>query len=150
MTSTRAAAWTLGFAAACWVLVVRQMSGMDMGSSTELGSFSFFPAVWATMMAAMMLPGAVPAVSRVVRAQDRNLAAPLFAASYLAVWALFGLAVHALYRPHSTTVAGLLTIAAGLYEFTPLKRECRRRCRAKCAQDSNSAPTASARPLASW
>jgi predicted metal-binding membrane protein len=27
-------------------------------------------------------------------------------------------------------VAGALTIAAGAYELTPLKRECRRRCRA--------------------
>jgi predicted metal-binding membrane protein len=48
--------------------------------------------------------------------------------SFLAVWALFGLAVYALYRPHSTAAAGFLTIAAGLYELTPLKREFRRRC----------------------
>jgi predicted metal-binding membrane protein len=124
MTSTRAAVWTLGLAAVCWVFVVRQMSGMDMGTETELGSFGFFAAVWVSMMAAMMLPGAVPAVARV----GRGLAAPLFAASYVAVWALFGLAVYALYRPHGTVAAGVLTIAAGLYELTPLKRECRRRC----------------------
>jgi predicted metal-binding membrane protein len=124
MTSTRAAVWTLGLAAVCWVFVVRQMSGMDMGTETELGSFGFFAAVWVSMMAAMMLPGAVPAVARV----GRGLAAPLFAASYVAVWALFGLAVYALYRPHGAVAAGVLTIAAGLYELTPLKRECRRRC----------------------
>jgi predicted metal-binding membrane protein len=34
------------------------------------------------------------------------------------------------YRPHGTTAAGALTIAAGLYELTPLKRTWRRRCRA--------------------
>ncbi len=28
-------------------------------------------------------------------------------------------------------MAGALVIAAGLYELTPLKRECRRRCRAR-------------------
>ncbi len=47
----------------------------------------------------------------------------------LAVWTLIGFAVYALYRPHGSLVAGALTIAAGLYELTPLKRDCRRRCR---------------------
>src|ERR1700744_6433470 len=32
--------------------------------------------------------------------------------------------------PASSAVAGALIVAAGLYELTPLKRECRRRCRA--------------------
>ena len=126
MTTARAATvWIPGLAAACWALTVRQMSGMDMGTSSELGSFSFFAALWVSMMAAMMLPGAVPAVARA----GRGLAGPLFAASYVGVWALFGLAVYALYRPHGVAAAGALTIGAGLYELTPLKRECRRRCR---------------------
>ena len=130
MTSTRATVTaTLGLAGACWFLAIRQMSGMDMGAATELGSLSFFLAAWVPMMAAMMLPGAVPAVSRFVRTSGRALAAPLFAGSYLAVWALFGLAVYALYEPHGSTTAGALTIAAGLYELTPLKLDCRRRCR---------------------
>jgi predicted metal-binding membrane protein len=130
MTSTRATVTaTLGLAGACWFLGLRQMSGMDMGAATELGSFAFFVAVWVPMMAAMMLPGAVPAVSRFVRTNGHALAAPLFAGSYLAVWTLFGLAVYALYQPHGSSVAGALTIAAGVYELTPLKRDCRRRCR---------------------
>jgi len=54
---------------------------------------------------------------------------PLFIGSYLAVWAMVGAAVYALYRPHGSAAAGAITIAAGLYEFTPLKRHCRRRCR---------------------
>jgi predicted metal-binding membrane protein len=129
MTSTRATVTaTLGLAGACWFLALRQMSGMDMGAATELGSFSFFLAAWVPMMAAMMLPGAVPAVSRFVRANGSALAAPLFAASYVTVWALVGLAVYALYQPHGSNAAGALTIAAGLYELTPLKRGCRRRC----------------------
>jgi predicted metal-binding membrane protein len=129
MTSTRTATLALlGVVAACWGLAVWQTNGMDMGTSTELGSLAFFVAAWVPMMAAMMLPGAVPAVSRFVRARRSALAAPLFAGSYLAVWALLGLAVYALYRPHGTAAAGALTIAAGLYELTPLKRECRRRC----------------------
>ena len=55
---------TLGLAAASWVVTVRQMNGMDMGVATKLGSFAFFAALWAWMMAAMMLPGAAPAVVR--------------------------------------------------------------------------------------
>lgn len=35
---------TLGLAAVCWVLAVRQMTGMDMGVETSLGSFAFFVA----------------------------------------------------------------------------------------------------------
>ena len=101
---------------------------MDMGVATELGSPTFFAAVWVPMMAAMMLPGAAPAVSRYARAEG-TLGAPLFAASYLAVWAAVGLAVYALYAPHGTAVAGALTVAAGLYELTPLKRRCLSRCR---------------------
>jgi predicted metal-binding membrane protein len=55
---------TLGLAAASWVVAVRQMHGMDMGVATRLGSFAFFVALWVSMMAAMMLPGAAPAVLR--------------------------------------------------------------------------------------
>ncbi len=119
---------TLGVAAVAWVVALRQMSGMDMGGATQLGSLGAFMALWVPMMAAMMLPGAVPAVSRFVRASGRALAAPAFAGAYLAVWSVVGLAVYALYQPHGTAAAGALTIAAGLYELTPLKRECRRRC----------------------
>ena len=129
-TATTAAALTatLGLAAAAWVVAVRQMSGMDMGVATRLGSFAFFAALWVTMMAAMMLPGAVPAVVRHVQASGRVRGVPLFLGSYLAVWALVGVAVYALYRPHGFAVASAVVIAAGVYEFTPLKRHFRRRC----------------------
>ncbi len=127
--ATAAALTTLGVAAASWVVALRQMNGMDMGVATELGSFAFFVALWVSMMAAMMLPGAVPAVSRFVRVDGRLLAAPLFAGSYLAVWTIVGLVVYALHQPHGTFVAGVLTVAAGVYELTPLKRGFWRRCR---------------------
>src|SRR5215472_10814152 len=123
-----ALAATLGLAAASWVVTVRQMAGMDMGVATRLGSFAFFAALWVWMMAAMMLPGAAPAVLR--RAQAGGVrAVPLFVVSYLAVWALVGVAVYALYRPHGPAAAGAVAIAAGVYELTPLKRHFRRRCR---------------------
>ena len=123
--TTAALSATVGVAAVCWVIAVHQMNGMDMGAATELGSLGFFVAAWVPMMAAMMLPGAVPAILRCARAG----AALPFAGSYLAVWSAAGLAVYAIYRPHGAAAAGVLTIAAGLYELTPLKRECRRRCR---------------------
>jgi predicted metal-binding membrane protein len=127
VVTAAALAATLGLAAVCWVVSVWQMNGMNMGTATPLGSFGFFIAVWAAMMAAMMLPGAAPAVAR--RAQAGGVrAVPLFVASYLAVWALAGVLVYALDRPHGTLVAGVVTIAAGIYEFTPVKRHYRRRC----------------------
>lgn len=120
---------TLGIAAASWVLALRQMSGMDMGVATRLGSFGFFLVLWVLMMAAMMLPGAVPAVVRRARASRPMRVVPLFVGSYLAVWTLVGLAVYAVYRPHGSVAAGAIAIAAGVYEFTPLKQHFRRCCR---------------------
>ena len=120
---------TLGLAAASWGVAVWQMHGMDMGVATGLGSFAFFIAVWVVMMAAMMLPGAAPAVLRRVQASGGVRAVPPFIGSYLAVWALVGVAVYAVYRPHGSVAAGVVAIAAGVYEFTPLKRHFRRRCR---------------------
>ena len=132
MTSAKAAlAGTLGLAATSWVVAVRQMNGMDMGVATRRGSFAFFLALWVPMMAAMMLPGAAPAVLRRAHASNRVRAVPLFVGSYLAVWSLVGIAVYALYRPHGTLVAGTVAIAAGVYELTPLKRNFRRHCRAR-------------------
>jgi predicted metal-binding membrane protein len=118
---------TLGIAAGCWVVVVRQMRGMDMGPATELGSFGSFVGLWVAMMAAMMLPGAGPAVA--ARARAGLPGVPLFLATYLAVWTAVGLVVYAAYRPHGTSVAGLAVVAAGLYELTPAKRRFRRYCR---------------------
>jgi predicted metal-binding membrane protein len=86
-------------------------------------------AMWVAMMTAMMLPSAVPAIARRARTRDGALAAPLFAGSYLGVWALTGCVLWLLYRPPADVTAGALVIAAGLYELTPLKRMCRRRCR---------------------
>jgi predicted metal-binding membrane protein len=120
---------TLVLAAASWVVAVRQMNGMDMGVATELGSFAFFVGLWVSMMAAMMLPGAVPAVLRRADASGRVRAVPVFVGSYLAVWTLVGVAVYALYRPHGSVAAGAVAIAAGLYELTPLNQQFRRRCR---------------------
>jgi predicted metal-binding membrane protein len=119
---------TLGLAAGCWVVAVRLMNGMDMGVATRLGSFPFFIGLWLSMMAAMMLPGAVPAVLRRANASGEVRSVPLFVGSYLAVWTVVGLAIFALYTPHGSSTAGAVVIATGVYEMTPLKQHFRRRC----------------------
>jgi predicted metal-binding membrane protein len=83
------------------------------------------------LMAAMMLPGAVPATVRAARASDRALSGPLFAGGYLVIWALIGLVIYELYMPPATSVAAVLIAAAVLYELTPLARSFRRRCRSE-------------------
>ncbi|MFI2200590.1 DUF2182 domain-containing protein [Streptomyces sp. NPDC020192] len=120
---------TLGLAAACWAAAAGLMHGMDMGAATSPGPSGFFAATWTTMMAAMMLPGAAPAVARHVRATGGLHTALPFAGGYLAVWALAGVVAYALDRPHGSPVAGAVVIAAGAYELTPVKRYFRSRCR---------------------
>jgi predicted metal-binding membrane protein len=102
------------------------MTGMNMGPAVPT-----LPAL-VVMMAAMMLPSALPAIARRAGERDGVLAAPLFAGSYLGLWALAAVAMWLLYRPGGRigfVPAGALIVGAGLYELTPLKRECRRRCR---------------------
>ena len=84
---------------------------------------------WVAMMAAMMLPGAIPAVFRAARAGGGARTVPLFVGSYLAVWVLVIVVVYTLYRPHAAVAAAVAVIAAGIYELTPVKRYFRRRCR---------------------
>ena len=122
-------ATTLGLAAVAWIAAVLQMHGMDRGVATELGSFASFVTLWVAMMAAMMLPGAVPAVLSRAHVNGPMRAVLPFVGSYLAVWTLVGALVYAVYRPHGTAIAGALVIAAGVYELTRLKQHCRRRCR---------------------
>ena len=127
--ATVAPAAIVALAAAAWVVAVRRMDGMDMGVATDLGALGPFLATWAPMMAAMMLPGAVPAIAGRARAAGAG-AALRFAASYLPVWAAAGLAVHAVYRPHGTLAAGAAA--------------------RKPARDSGTAAGASAQPSGSW
>jgi predicted metal-binding membrane protein len=119
----------VALAALCWFASVHQMRGMDMGTATSLGSPASFIGVWLSMMAAMMLPAALPAILAFVRVDSRLVAGMWFVASYLAVWLVFGIAAYALYQEHGNATAGVLTIIAGLYELTSLKRACRERCR---------------------
>jgi predicted metal-binding membrane protein len=119
---------TVGLAALGWVVAVRQMRGMDMGVATGLGSFGFFAGAWTAMTVAMMLPSAAPAVMRTARTRGCVRALLDLLPGYLGVWIALGALAYALYEPHSPEVAGAVTLAAGLYELTPLKRRARRDC----------------------
>jgi len=126
--TTAAVTATIGLAAVSWIISIRQMNGMDMGTEAPIGTFPSFIAFWTVMMAAMMLPGAMPATVSKARAGSRIADLLLFVGAYLAIWMIFGVPVYLMYRPHGTLVAGLITIAAGIYELTPLKSYFRRRC----------------------
>lgn len=123
-----ALAATLGLAAASWAVVVHRMGAMDMGVAAPRGPFLPFIVMWVVMMAAMMLPGLMPTLWRHAQAGAPTREVFLFVASYMTVWGIFGVPVYVFYRPHGTLIAGLVTIAAGLYEVTPVKRSLRRRC----------------------
>jgi predicted metal-binding membrane protein len=98
-------------------------------------------AMWTTMMVAMMLPSAAPAIllyGRVHRhsADTDNLPPTMaFLAGYLACW--FGFSALAATLQHAIRTdllvnrvsAATLLIAAGLYQLSPLKDACLTRCR---------------------
>ncbi len=103
-------------------------------------------AMWTVMMAAMMIPSASPMIemyARIARGQSAERAgrACFFALGYLIAWTGFSAAItvvqYALERSRIIAGAmrmqplagGLLLIAAGIYQFTPLKQACLTQCR---------------------
>jgi predicted metal-binding membrane protein len=107
-------------------------------------------AMWWVMMVGMMLPGVAPViltfatVNRNRRARgEPYVPSALFTAGYLLAWGGFSLAATlaqealeraALLSPmdmttNSRLLGGLLFLAAGLYQFTPVKLACLRFCR---------------------
>jgi predicted metal-binding membrane protein len=106
--------------------------------------------MWSVMMVGMMLPSAVPAIlmygTLARKHRQRGSALPavwVFAAGYLAVWTAFSLAAvlleaalqaGGLLNPMLVSTSGWLTggllIAAGVYQWLPIKRVCLEKCRA--------------------
>jgi predicted metal-binding membrane protein len=112
--------------------------------------FAFVFAMWAVMMIGMMTPSAMPMIllyARVGR-QATTAGKPLaatgwFAAGYFLMWTAFALAATSaqwtldrgsLLTPMmagaSEVFGGIVMIAAGLYQWTPLKDACLRQCQA--------------------
>lgn len=99
--------------------------------------------MWWVMMVAMMLPSATPAIllyARVhhVRGGDAAIAQPwVFLAGYLTMWLVFSIAAAFAQRSltgssmalQGSLAKGLMLIAAGAYQLSPMKSACVSRCR---------------------
>jgi len=138
------------------------MSAFEMTCVSELGMtravwtpgyavLMFF--MWWIMMVAMMLPSAAPVILlfATVNRQQRDTGHPyvatsIFAFGYLAAWAAFSLVAAALQWGFeltgilspmlvstNATFGGLLLLAAGVYQLTPIKHACLRHCRSPLA-----------------
>jgi predicted metal-binding membrane protein len=106
--------------------------------------------MWAVMMVGMMTPSAAPMILLYVRvgrqaAAQRKPFAPAawFAGGYLLAWCAFALAatlahwalerallLTPMMESASRAFGGVVLIAAGLYQWTPLKDVCLRQCQA--------------------
>jgi predicted metal-binding membrane protein len=144
---------------ACWAWVVamaRDMYGPMTGASAWMMTVTWDAprllllwAMWAAMMAGMMLPTITPLLMLYARAvrnrtditnPSRRIYA--MASGYVVVWALFSIGATVLQRalsatslltmmmePSSTRVAAALLFVAGVYQLTPMKAACLRACR---------------------
>jgi predicted metal-binding membrane protein len=141
LVRARTAVLFLGAAAIAWALTVERMRGMDSGPGTDLGGLGWYLGVWVTMSVAMMLPSAAPTAAVVARISSAT-PTMIFTVAYLAVWTACGLVAYGLYRLVTALdtgwldwdgsgpyIAGGAIVAAGIYELTPAKERCLRRCR---------------------
>lgn len=87
-----------------------------------------FLALWTAMMAAMMLPSAAPFIVLYRRSAEAAQTATL-TAGYLLVWAVLGGLAYVYVQSGITVASWVVFGAAGLYQLTPLKAACLRRCR---------------------
>ena len=124
-------------------------SNLSAAASPSLATAGASALLWMVMMAAMMTPAALPWLS-VLAATPRSGvepagpylgAAPLLL-GYLTVWGLFSMLAAAsqlfllqlaLLEPHTLRLngraAGGVLLLAGLWEISPIKEACLRRCR---------------------
>jgi predicted metal-binding membrane protein len=109
---------------AAWAALLAMGDEMPMGAGLWIGA-------WTVMMAAMMLPSTSPLVLLYAR-QSTATSSALLTAGYVAVWAGVGLAAYGIdmrLPDPSNRVVGAVLIGAGLYQLTPLKTACLKRCR---------------------
>jgi predicted metal-binding membrane protein len=111
----------------------------------SLAEAAGFLGAWGVMMAAMMLPSATPMIAlygalrrTAAGAGPAGISTGLFALVYLLLWGAFGIPVYLAslligaqsgsgdLLPYALAV---VLVAAGVYQFTPLKHACLRVCR---------------------
>lgn len=105
--------------------------------------------MWWVMMVAMMLPSAAPVILLFARVNRKQrdaghpyVATSIFAFGYLAAWAGFSLVavilqwgfeliglLSPMLSASNTVLGGVLLLAAGVYQLTPIKHACLRHCR---------------------
>jgi predicted metal-binding membrane protein len=133
-------------AAGAWAVTIILARTMGNGPGTMGLALLPFLGLWVVMMAAMMLPSVAPVavlwtrlISGASAGIGRGMRMSLFLSGYLVVWAAFGAVAFAAL----TGSARLLTaspaaakwlgvaifILAGVYQLTPWKDWCLRRCR---------------------
>ena len=135
---------------------MRAMESMDMAPAMAMPQLQSWGAVeflllfvmWTVMMVAMMVPSVAPLILMFARANRQKGSgsvvgsAAILLLGYLLVWTGYsGLAALAQWRLHnaallsplmastSSLLSGFLLVAAGIFQFTPLKRACLVRCR---------------------
>lgn len=138
-----------------WLATGFDMSGMMSPDFIPWSAwhFAFMFAMWAVMMVGMMTPSIAPMVllyARIARqgaARGHGFAPPgWFVAGYLLAWIVFSFAAtllqwllewRALITPMmagtSTAIGGGLLVAAGVYQWLPVKDACLTQCRAPLA-----------------
>ena len=138
-------------AAVAWAMTGNRMDGMDAGPGTDLGGLGFWVTAWVVMMAAMMFPSIAPMVLMYARIEEGKRqngesaqlgATAMFVGGYLLTWAAAGLLGYAIIQGGRALdigflawdsggpyVAGAVIVVAGIYQLTPLKDACLRRCR---------------------
>jgi predicted metal-binding membrane protein len=147
----------LALAAMAWALLALQSSSgeadMTMSSPTMGMDAPLFLAIWVVMMVAMMFPTAAPMILTFHRIQagkrergDTFVATWIFVAAYMVIWTLAGVAAYlgalaaealatwaALSSTTAARIGGVILIAAGLYQLSPLKDLCLSKCRTPIA-----------------
>ena len=125
-----------------------KMGGPELSAWSPGALFPLF-LMWSEMMVAMMLPSAMPmiltfaAVARNRQQQQRPyVPVAVFVVGYIAIWCAFSAVAalsqwllhrHALLSTSMTSTSamlgGILLLAAGAFQFTPLKHSCLTHCR---------------------
>jgi predicted metal-binding membrane protein len=141
----------LGLAVVAWLLTHERMLGMDAGPGTDPGGLGFYIVSWVVMMSAMMFPSIVPMVLTFGFVQrrrrdrgsiERAVSSWVFVSGYLVTWTAFGLLAYGLFvgvrslsipalswHRGGPYLAGGVLLAAAIYQLTPIKDACLRRCR---------------------
>jgi predicted metal-binding membrane protein len=150
------AAGLLGLALLAWVYVARMAAAMPSGMMPMPGmaaggdpGLAWLAGMWAVMMVAMMLPSAAPTILLFASVSRRrrllghtSIPVLVFTLGYLLVWTVYAaVAASAQWKLHhmallspamksaSPLLAGGLLVAAGVYQWLPVKGACLSQCR---------------------